>query len=273
MEHQGIANLLLSKEDVDADARDDYGRSPLSLAAEKGDEALACYFSSGKTLKLSPKDKWDRTPFSWVKGWDLVGLSIRRQLLEHKSVSMENIPTLNAVFELGNICRKNGMFDEADKMYKRAIERKKKVASLEHLSTLDSIHHLGTFYADEGMSAEAEEMLENVLKAYERTLGPEDPATFGVVHDLGHLHRLQGNLSDAEKLLQRAVNAREKSHGSDHSLTTRAVYNLGLVYQDQGKLRQAEEMYQKALSGLPSNLRLSNIRNSYRVESKPGCKI
>ena len=40
MEHQGIANLLLSKEDVDADARDDYGRSPLSLAAEKGDEAL-----------------------------------------------------------------------------------------------------------------------------------------------------------------------------------------------------------------------------------------
>jgi len=55
MEHQGIANLLLSKGDVDADARDDYGRSPLSLAAEKGDEALVGYFSSGKTLTLSPR--------------------------------------------------------------------------------------------------------------------------------------------------------------------------------------------------------------------------
>jgi tetratricopeptide (TPR) repeat protein len=169
------------------------------------------------------------------------------------------------------------MFDEAEKMYKREIEGKKKVAGLEHLSTLDSIHHLGTFYADEGRPAEAEEMLENVLKAYERTLGPEDPSTAGVVHDLGHLHRLQGKLSNAEKLLQRAVNAREKNHGSDHSLIMRAVYNLGLVYvyQDQGKPREAEEMYQEALLGLPSNLRISNIRkfDSYRVESNPGFEI
>ena len=56
MEHQGIANLLLSKEDVDADARDDYGRSPLSLAAEKGDEALVRLLLEREDVEVESKD-------------------------------------------------------------------------------------------------------------------------------------------------------------------------------------------------------------------------
>jgi len=56
MGHQGIANLLLSQKDVDADARDDYGRSPLSLAAEKGDEALVRLLLEREDVEVESKD-------------------------------------------------------------------------------------------------------------------------------------------------------------------------------------------------------------------------
>jgi ankyrin repeat protein len=57
MGHQEIANLLLSQRDVDADARDDYGRSPLSLAAEEGDEALVRLLLKRENVEVESKDK------------------------------------------------------------------------------------------------------------------------------------------------------------------------------------------------------------------------
>jgi len=163
---------------------------------------------------------------------------------------MEDISTLDAICQVGTHCLMDHMPEEAEEMYKRAIEGKKKVVGAGHPSTLDSLHDLAILYAERGRLTEAQEVLENVLKGYERSNGIDNTTIVTVVHSLGRLYRLQGNLSDAEKMLQRSVGAYEEIHGSDHFQTLIAFYNLGLVYQDQGKLREAEELFQKALIGL-----------------------
>jgi tetratricopeptide (TPR) repeat protein len=248
--HHEIVRLLLHHKESDANARDDGGRCALSFAAENSDEESTKLLLEHVGIQVESKDKDGRTPLSWVKSRKLEGAKVTRLLLEHRSVNTENLPMLDAIFNLGNLYRDSYMSSEAEKMYKRAIEGKKKLVGLDHLSTLDSLHDLAIFYADKERLAEAELVFQRTLEGYERTLGPEHMTTVGIVHDLGLLYRLRGKLSDAEEMLQRSVQAYGKTNGPGHISTLKAVHNLGAVYESQGRLAEAVEMYQRALTGI-----------------------
>lgn len=247
--HKESVTMLLSHKDIEANSSDNNGRSPLSLAAENCDEALVSLLLGREDVDVESKDNGGRTPLEWVKP-QYEGLRVRRRLLEHKSVNMESIATLDAISYLGNLYRENHMLDAAEELYKRAIEGKKKVVGVEHLSTLDSLHDLAILYASNDRLTEAQELFQSVLKAYEKINGMEHKLTVGVTHDLGRLYRLQGNLPDATRLLERAVDANEKIYGPDHAQTLVALYNLALVFQDRGSLRLAEKYFRNALTGL-----------------------
>jgi ankyrin repeat protein len=60
--HQGSASLLLSHKDINADARDNTGRSPLSWAAENGDEELVTLLLEREDVEVQSKDNGGRTP-------------------------------------------------------------------------------------------------------------------------------------------------------------------------------------------------------------------
>jgi hypothetical protein len=69
------------------------------------------------------------------------------------------------------------MYEEAEDMYRRALEGREKTLGPEHPDTLTSVSHFGLMLERQGMYEEAEGMHRRALEGRERTLGPEHPDT------------------------------------------------------------------------------------------------
>ena len=51
-----------------------------------------------------------------------------------------------ACHNLGYLCADQGKLDEAEKMYRQALQRKEKALGVKHTSTLSTVYNLGYFY-------------------------------------------------------------------------------------------------------------------------------
>ena len=65
---QELLSRPREKRDIAADSRDSYGRTPLSLAAEHGQEAVVKFLVERNDVNANLKDKQGRTPLSWAAG-------------------------------------------------------------------------------------------------------------------------------------------------------------------------------------------------------------
>ncbi|KAH7126725.1 hypothetical protein B0J11DRAFT_460046 [Dendryphion nanum] len=185
--------------------------------------------------------------------------------------------SLDAVHLLGLLYVDQGKLDEAEKMYKRALEGKEEALGPKHTSTLDTVNNLGALYRDQGKLVEAEKMFKWALEGYEEALGPKHTSTLNTVGNLGALYRDQGKRDEAEKMFKRALEGREEALGPKHTSTLDTVNNLGALHRDQGKLVEAEEMYKRALEGKEKALgpkhtstldTVNNLGNLYADQGK-----
>jgi len=61
-----VVKLLLAKADIDPDSMDNYGRTPLSLAAWYGHEEAVKLLLAKADVDSNSKDNYGRTPLSWA---------------------------------------------------------------------------------------------------------------------------------------------------------------------------------------------------------------
>ncbi len=111
--------------------------------------------------------------------------AIGRRLLPHAGRCLESIhrgidvqPPDNrniyhAIHSLGNLYKDQDKMQEAEAMYRRALEGSEKALGPEHRSTLSTVNNLGLLYADQGKMQEAEAMYRRGLEGYEKAWGPE----------------------------------------------------------------------------------------------------
>ena len=86
-----------------------------------------------------------------------------RKCLEsiHRDIDVESQANRNicqAIYNLGYHYADQGKMQEAEAMYRRALEGFEKAWGPEHTSTLDTVNNLGLLYADQGKMQEAEAM-------------------------------------------------------------------------------------------------------------------
>ncbi|KAH8652837.1 hypothetical protein BGZ61DRAFT_511124 [Ilyonectria robusta] len=180
----------------------------------------------------------------------------QRRLLAHADRCLETMRGVALEYEaevalgsLGNLYAEQGRLQDAEAMYRRALDGKEKALGPDHTSTLDTVNNLGLLYNDQGRLQDAEAMYWRALDSKEKVLGLDHTSTLDTVHNLGLLYNSQGRLQDAEAMYQRALDGYEKALGPDHTSTLDTVNNLGLLYNDQGQLQDAEAMYWRALDG------------------------
>jgi len=65
---QELLSRPREKSDIPADSPDSYGRTPLSLAAEHGQESVVKFLVERNDVDANLKDKQGRTPLSWAAG-------------------------------------------------------------------------------------------------------------------------------------------------------------------------------------------------------------
>ena len=187
-------------------------------------------------------------PNFWVEERRL--LSHCNQLSKHtKKISEisygqndEDKLVLNSYHNLGRLYSDQGMLQEAEAMYQRALEGFEKAWGPDHTSTLNTVGSLGNLYSKQGMLQEAEAMYQRALEGFEKAWGPDHTSTLNTVHNLGNLYSKQGKLQEAEAMYQRALEGYENSRGADHPTTL-------LIRTNQENLHKM-----KSLKGILSRL-------------------
>jgi tetratricopeptide (TPR) repeat protein len=147
-----------------------------------------------------------------------------------------------------------GRFEDAERMYNRALSGYEKTLGPDHNSTLDIINNLGLLYSDQGRLDDAEKAYNRALAGLEKALGSDHLSTLNTVNNLGILYKNQGRLDDAERMYSRALARMENALGPDHKSTLEIVGNLGNLYKMQGLLEDAERLYNRALSSFEKAL-------------------
>jgi len=64
--HKAVVRLLVKWDNVKADLKDKYGRTPLSFAVEEGHKAVVWRLVERDDVKANSRNKNSRTPLSWA---------------------------------------------------------------------------------------------------------------------------------------------------------------------------------------------------------------
>ncbi|MCJ1348933.1 hypothetical protein MMC31_007166, partial [Peltigera leucophlebia] len=122
--------------------------------------------------------------------------AIEQRLFPHASRCLEDIRhgvdmetpdngNINrAIHRLGGLYADQDRMQEAEALFRRALEGYEKAWGPEHTSTLDTVNNLGVLYADQGKMPEAEAMYRRALEGYEKAWGPEHTSTLNTVNNL-----------------------------------------------------------------------------------------
>ena len=85
---------------------------------------------------------------------------------------------------LADLYQQNDMNDEAERMYRRALDGKEKAWGPDHTSALHTVNNLGALYQNQGKLGEAEKMYRRALDSYEKVWGPDHPSTLRTINSL-----------------------------------------------------------------------------------------
>ncbi|KAL2844857.1 hypothetical protein BJX68DRAFT_256969 [Aspergillus pseudodeflectus] len=188
------------------------------------------------------------------------------RLLDGKSGMALSSMTLTATRQIGNLYLYCGKYDQAECMYKKALDGYATVGASDS-SALNALDNLGLVYSAQGRFSDAEAAHFEVLRQREEELGPNNPSTLTTIHHLGALYAAQGKLEEAIAKFLQALDGRRRVLGVSHTSTMDTMNKLANVYLDLGNLLKAQELYENVLSsysprGLHSSLAITDTMNN-----------
>jgi tetratricopeptide (TPR) repeat protein len=168
-----------------------------------------------------------------------------------KILGQKKESTFDKLQMLGDIYLENSKLEDAENMYRRAVEGFEGIGLSKQVSTLEAKHALGSVCIKVGKQGKAEKLFLDILQACdeknnrklkrepkkpteENTRGQPNPAAKG------------NALPQADQ--GKSNEQRSNNKASDwHEVELDTVAGMSLLYADQGKLDKAAETYKRAL--------------------------
>jgi len=153
---------------------------------------------------------------------------------------------------LGTAYYRNGQYQKAIDLYKKAHKMFKKNNEPSYVGSKVTLMQLGRLYNKIGRLAEAEKVLQ---KGFVNMLADglsNDPYTASLLMHLGDTMRDQARYSEAEKIQKRAVEILEKQLGKDNSRTSYGLFKLAKTYFLNKNYGEAEVALRRILHAKPT---------------------
>ena len=142
---------------------------------------------------------------------DALSIELLRARLQAERTDGQSI-----VFTLGTLASElqtQGKSDEAEPLFREALEVRRETLGDRHLETLRSINNLGTLMSMKGDLAAAQPLLREALEVSRETLGNQHLHTLVSIGNLGTLLYAKGDLAAAEPLLCEALDVSRETLG------------------------------------------------------------
>ncbi|MBF0565646.1 MAG: CHAT domain-containing protein [Nitrospirae bacterium] len=160
---------------------------------------------------------------------------------------------------------KMGKYPEAEPLFKRILEIKKKTLGEEHPDVATWMSNLAVLYDTTGRYAEAEPLYKRAIEIAKKNLGVEHPDVARGLNNLALLHYTTGQYAETEPLFKQALEIDKKTLGEEQPSVAIILNNLAELYRKTGRYAEAEPLLNQALpiaekSGDPELL--WHVRNS-----------
>ena len=117
---------------------------------------------------------------------------------------------------LAGLYEAQGRYEEAEPLYKKALEISEKVLGEEHPNTATSYNNLAGLYESQGRYEEAEPLYKKALGIREKVLGEEHPDTAISYNNLAFLYLAQDRYNESISYEQKAVDIMSKLFPNGH---------------------------------------------------------
>ena len=147
----------------------------------------------------------------------------------------------------GGIAFAQGKLDDAEKLYREALEQRRRAVGDRHPEVARAMVNVGNAQLRAGRYRDAQASYRGALERLEAIHGRDATVIAGAIFSLGHSYYYLGQLDQAEAAYRRTIALREAVMGPSHISLAGAINNLGQVRQEQGALDDALALLQRAL--------------------------
>jgi len=146
----------------------------------------------------------------------------------------------NFMGNLAQLYESQGRQEEAEALYLKTLEFKRRVLGEQHPDTLVSMSDLAGLYNVQGRYGEAEPLYLKTLKLRRQVLGVEHPSTLTSMNNLALLYKAQGRYEQALPLFVSAVNGARASLPKGQWQTGAFLGPYGRCLAELGRYDEAE---------------------------------
>ena len=160
--------------------------------------------------------------------------------------------TAFVMYRLGDYHSRNGNYDIAAGMWKRAWEIYRQAVPPEHIEYQGGLIRVRSLELSSGHFLEAEQLSREALRLRSETQGPGHPETAGMWTGLARVFHRTGRFDAADSCYREALRIRREALELIPSDVALALLNVGGLQSDFGDLAGAEATYLEALAILDS---------------------
>ncbi|HEX6871463.1 MAG TPA: FxSxx-COOH system tetratricopeptide repeat protein, partial [Micromonosporaceae bacterium] len=192
----------------------------------------------------------DRVRYNYLRGDSARGRQLADEYEQAWSGQLESVTDpaaarvlrrqiLQLRFNLANILRDQGRFEEALKLDAAILPQQRELLGANHPHTLMTAGSLSADLRGLGRYAEALEQDERTYEAWAETFGDDHPRTLTALSNLAVSHRLVGNLWAARERGELAYQRRRVVLSDAHPNTLLSATNLGRDLREAGEYQQS----------------------------------
>ncbi|MHC4438414.1 MAG: protein kinase domain-containing protein [Planctomycetota bacterium] len=179
---------------------------------------------------------------------------------------------------LGDICRNQGHYEQAEEWLVGALEKAKNILGDEHMGTVGFKYSLAQLRTEQGNYEDANDLFDQVLETGRRRLRDSHPAMLEFLNGLAVLRMKQKQYDQAESLFDEALTGRLDVLKQDHPGVLESKNDLALLYKEQDLYDKAEPLLREAAEGRMQKLgrqhpdtkaSLKNLIELYEAQDMP----
>ena len=141
-----------------------------------------------------------------------------------------------------------GLYSQAEPLYKRALAISEKALGPDHPSTATSLNNLALLYNSQGLYSQAEPLYKRALAINEKALGPDHPDTATSLKIWHFCTAARGSTARPSRSTSVPWRSERKPWDRITPIPPASLNNLALLYSSQGLYSQAEPLYKRALA-------------------------
>jgi len=150
---------------------------------------------------------------------------------------------------LASVLERQNRYDEAERLYREALEIQERVFGREHPDTLFSMNGLGALFMTIGQYDRAALLFRETLRIRRRVLGDDHPETLNSKRNLAALYEEQGRYDDAESLFREVVDDRRRILAADHPDLLSSQDDLARVLNARNRFIPTDRYEKRSVGG------------------------